>query len=365
MIIKEVTRILEELAPLEHAEDYDNVGLLVGDPEVPVTGILITLDTLEVVVDEAIAGNCNLIVSFHPIIFGGLKRLTGATYVEKAVMKALRHHIAIYAIHTALDNAWEGVNAKISDMLGLTNRSILIPKKGSLRKLTTYVPVDQATVLKEALFQAGAGHIGKYSHCSFGVEGVGSFKAGEDAKPARGRIGTVHYEPEVQLHLVYPGDREDDVINALLKNHPYEEVAYEIVALENNHRYLGSGMVGQLEKPMDEESFLAMVRERMATPVIRHTGLNGKKVSKVAVLGGSGAFAIRHAIGAGADAFITSDIKYHQFFEAGKSLLLMDIGHFESEQFTKNLLLDYLTKKIPNFAISLSKSITNPIKYYY
>lgn len=365
MIVKDVCRIIEELAPPEHAEDYDNVGLLVGDPDEVVTGILVTLDTLEVVVDEAIAGNYNLIVSFHPIIFGGLKRLTGATYVEKAVMKALRHNIAIYAIHTALDNSWEGVNAKISDILGLTNRNILIAKQGVLRKLTTYVPVSQTNVLKEALFRAGAGHIGKYSHCSFSVEGMGSYKAGQDAKPARGRVGAIHYEPEVQLNLVYQGERENDVINALITNHPYEEVAYEINVLENNHRYLGAGMTGQLNKPLDEKSFLHLVRDRMSTQVIRHSQLRGKKVSKVAVLGGSGAFAIGHAIAAGADAFITSDIKYHQFFQAENRLLLMDIGHFESEQFTKTLLLDYLTKKIPNFAISLSKSITNPIKYYY
>ena len=365
MIVKEVTDIIEELAPLQHAEDFDNVGLLVGNEDDPVTGILVTLDTLEIVVEEAITKNCNLIVSFHPILFSGLKKLTGSTYVESAVIKAVRHNIAIYAIHTALDNAWEGVNSKISEILGLNNRRILIPRKGELRKLTTYVPTADANVLKEALFQAGAGHIGNYSHCSFSVEGMGSFKAGLEAEPAKGEVGKIHYEAEVQLHLVYQGDREKAVLNALIKNHPYEEVAYEIIVLENDHQYLGMGMVGYLEKPMDEKAFLNMVKDRMNAPVIRHSVLPGKPVSKVAVLGGSGAFAIRPAIDSGADVLITSDIKYHQFFEAGKSLLLMDIGHYESEQFTKNLLLDYLTKKIPNFAISLSESITNPIKYYY
>ncbi len=365
MIIKEVTDILEELAPLDYAEDFDNVGLLVGDPHTEVSGVLVTLDTLEVVVEEAIQKKCNLIVSFHPILFSGLKKLTGATYVERTVMKALRHHIAIYATHTALDNAWDGVNAKILEVLGIDDRQVLIPKKGVLRKLTTYVPQEDAGKLKEALFNAGAGHIGKYSHCSFSVGGTGSFKAGEGTNPAKGEIGKVHYEPEAQLHLLYPADLEGHILAALQKNHPYEEVAYEIQHLENTYQRLGMGMLGSLEQPMEEKAFLAFVKKRMEASVIRHSALRGKKIKKVAVLGGSGAFAIRHAIAAGADALITSDIKYHQFFEAGEKLLLLDIGHFESEQFTKNLLLDHLTKKIPNFAISLSESITNPIKYYY
>lgn len=364
MIVKEVTDILEELAPLEHAEDFDNAGLLLGDPQSRVDGILITLDTLENVVDEAIAKKCNLIVSFHPILFKGLRKITGATYVERTVMKALKNDIAIYALHTALDNAWEGVNTRIIETLGLQDRHVLIPKSGGIRKLTTYVPQADAENLRNALFDAGAGHIGKYSHCSFSVAGAGSFKAGEGASPAKGRIGAIHYEPETQLHLVYARDREKAVLDALQKNHPYEEVAYEIQVLENTAPQIGMGMCGTFSLPMEETDFLAYVKERMKVSVIRHSALLNKKISKVAVLGGSGAFAISHARAAGADALITSDIRYHQFFEAENQLLLLDIGHYESEQFTKNLLLDYLTKKIPNFAISLSKSITNPITYY-
>jgi len=365
MIVKEATALIEELAPPEYAEDFDNIGLLVGRPEMEVSGILVALDALESVVDEAVDKQYNLIISFHPILFQGLRKLTGATYVERAVMKAIRQDIAIYAIHTALDNAWEGVNAKIAEVLGLHNRSVLIPKAGVLRKLTTYVPVADAPGLKEALFAAGAGQIGNYSHCSFSVEGSGSFKAGEGAKPARGEKGEIHYEPEAQLHLVYPEDREKAVLKALLDHHPYEEVAREITTLNNTHPYLGMGMLGSLEAPMAENDFLAYVRERMETKVIRHSSLLGKQIVKVAVLGGSGAFAIGPAKAAGADVLITSDLKYHQFFEAGGQIVLMDIGHFESEQFTKKLLLDHLTKKIPNFAISLSETITNPVKYYY
>lgn len=365
MIIKEVTDIIEELAPLDYAEDFDNVGLLVGNANNEVSGILIALDTLEVVVDEAINKNCNLIVSFHPIIFSGLKKLTGSTYVERTVMKALRHDIAIYAIHTALDNAWEGVNAGITERLGLNAREILIPKQNALRKLTTYVPESDASSLRKALFQAGAGHIGKYSNCSFSVAGTGSFKAGEGAVPTKGEVGKTHYEAEVQLHLIFPRDREKAVLKALFLNHPYEEVAYEVQVLENTYGQLGMGMVGELKQAMEESVFLAYVKERMSLAVIRHSAPRGKKIKKVAVLGGSGAFAINHAIASGADALVTSDIRYHQFFEAENQLLLLDIGHFESEQFTKSLLGDYLIKKIPNFAISLSESITNPITYYY
>jgi len=365
MIVKEVTDIIETLAPPEYAEDFDNVGLLVGDPQSRVEGILVTLDTLEKVVDEAIDKKCNLIISFHPILFSGLKKITGATYVERTVMKALKHGVAIYAIHTALDNAWEGVNAKLAEVLGLQDRRMLILQKGTLRKLTTYVPEADAETLKEALFAAGAGQIGKYSHCSFSVSGKGSFKAGEGAIPAKGLVGQIHHEPEAQLHLVYPREREKMILEALLKNHPYEEVAYEILALENVHPQIGMGMIGTLEKAIDELDFMALVKKCLGVSVIRHSGFLGRKVRKIAVLGGSGAFAIGHAKAAGADVLVTSDIKYHQFFEAEEQLLLLDVGHFESEQFTKTLLLDYLTKKIPNFAISLSESITNPIKYYF
>ncbi len=363
MIIKEVTRILEELAPLAYAEDFDNVGLLVGDPDIEVSGILVTLDTLESVVDEAIANDCNLIVSFHPIIFSGLKKLTGATYVERTVIKAIRHNIAIYSMHTALDNCAQGVNTKICEMLGLTNCNILIPQKGNIKKLTTYVPKTDAPKLKDALFESGAGNIGNYSHCSFTTEGTGSYRAGQEANPTKGKIGETHYEEEVQINITYTKSVESKVLKSLFKNHPYEEVAYEIVTLENTDQNIGMGMIGELPLPLGELKFLESVKEKMGASGIRHSQLLGKKVKKIAVLGGSGAFAIAAAKAAGADVFITSDIKYHQFYQAESKMIIADIGHYETEQFTKNLLVDYLTKKIPNFAIHLSESKTNPVKY--
>lgn len=364
MIVKEVITVLEELAPLAQAEDFDNVGLLVGDAQMEVTGALVTLDTLENVVDEAIEKNCNLIISFHPIIFGGLKKLTGASYVERVVIKAIEHRIAIYSMHTALDNVPQGVNGKICEVLGLYNTRILIPKKSSIRKLVTYVPKNDANQLKQALFRAGAGNIGNYSNCSFTVDGLGSYEAGENANPTLGEHGKTHYEEETQLHLIYTKAKENQVLSALFKNHPYEEVAYEVTSLENTDQHLGMGMIGELEVAMDEIDFFEHLKKKMRVSCIRHSKTLGKKIKSVAVLGGSGAFAIGAAKSAKADIFVTADVKYHQFYEAESNMIIADIGHYETEQFTKNLLVDHLTKKIPNFAVSLSESITNPIKYY-
>lgn len=364
MIIKEITNILEELAPLAYAEDFDNVGLLVGDPLMEVTGILVTLDTLESVVDEAIEKKYNFIVSFHPIIFNGLKKLTGDNYVERVVIKAIKHNIAIYSMHTALDNSPIGVSAKICEVLGLKNTFILIPKQGTIKKLTTYVPESHLESLKEALFTAGGGSVGKYSHCSFAIEGVGTYQPMESTNPYVGEIGQTHSGSEVQIHMTFPKDKESTLLRALFANHPYEEVAYEITTLDNSNQTLGMGMVGSLEKPMEEVDFLSFLKKRMNAPILRHSVFLGKKVSKIAVLGGSGAFAIAEAKMAGADMFVTADIKYHQFFEAEGKMVIVDLGHYETEQFTKNLLVDYLTKKIPNFAIAKSGRITNPIKYY-
>ena len=363
MIIKEVTDLLEALAPLDNAEDFDNVGLLVGDASDEVSGILVTLDTLENVVDEAIEKNCNLIVSFHPIIFTGLKKITGSDYVQRTVIKAIRNRISIYSMHTALDNSPLGVNARICQTLGLEDPRILIPKNGSIKKLTTYVPRANADKLKGALWNAGAGQIGDYSHCSFSVEGTGTFMAGAEANPSKGNKGELHTEEETQVHVTFTHDRERSVLKALQENHPYEEVAYEVYSLENSNQHLGMGMIGSLSVAMTEKDFIELVKERMGVQFVRHSALLNKKVKKIAVLGGSGGFAIGSAKKAGADIFLTADLKYHQFFTAENKILLLDIGHYESEQFTKNLLVEYLTKKIPNFAIALSESVTNPINY--
>ena len=363
MIVSDVTNILEELAPLANAEDFDNVGLLVGNPNSVVSGILVTLDTLENVVDESITNNLNLIVSFHPIIFSGLKKITGKTYVERVVIKAIQNNISIYSMHTALDNSRYGVNAKICEVLNILNPKILIPKKSTVKKLITYVPTISIDKLKNELYKAGAGNIGNYSNCSFTNEGIGSFKPEKEAIPTIGSIGKIQLENETQLQITFTSSAEKNIMKALFKHHPYEEVAYEVVTLENTDQHIGMGMIGKLAQPIDTLDFLNLVKTRMNTGGIRHTSILNKKVTKVAVLGGSGAFAIKAAKAAGADILITADVKYHQFYEAEDNMVIADIGHYETEQFTKNLLVDYLTKKIPNFAVRLSESKTNPIKY--
>lgn len=364
MTVKDIIQILEEFAPLPYAEDFDNVGLLVGNATNEVSGILVTLDTLENVVDEAIAKNCNLIVSFHPIIFGGLKKITGKNYVERVVIKAIKNDISIYSNHTALDNARYGVNAKICDVLGLSNTKVLIPQKHTIKKLTTYIPKNNIEEVKNALFKAGAGNIGNYSNCSFTVEGNGSYKANEEANPTIGEIGTTHIENEIMITCVFGKDRESAITKALLSSHPYEEVAYDIQTIENTNQHIGMGMIGEMDEEVSELEFLNELKLKMNSKLVRHSALLKKPIKKVAVLGGSGSFAIGAAKAAKADVFVTADLKYHQFYEAENQIILADIGHFETEQFTKNLLVDYLTKKIPNFAIHLSESITNPINYF-
>ena len=363
MKIKDITNYLEELAPLNYAEDFDNVGLLVGNYNTEINGVLVTLDTLEETVDEAIAKNCNLIVSFHPIIFGGLKKLNGNSYVERVVLKAIKNDIAIYATHTALDNSKNGVSAKMCAVLGLKNTKILIPKKEIIKKLTTYVPVDNADAVRNSLFEAGAGNIGKYDNCSFNTMGEGTFRGNENANPTLGKKGENHTEKEVQISVIFESKNESTILNALHKNHPYEEIAYEIVTTENVHQDVGMGMIGEFSSTMDEKEFLLYLKKTMKTDCVRHSNFINKKIKKVAVLGGSGSFAISNAIRAKADAYVSADFKYHEFFKAENSILLADIGHYESEQFTKNLLVDYLTKKFSNFAIILSEKSTNPIYY--
>ena len=370
MTVQDVIHQLHDLAPLDYAEDFDNVGLLVGDKNETVSNILVTLDTLETVIDEAIDNNCNLIISFHPIIFKGLKKLTGKTYVERVVIKAIKHNISIFAIHTALDNAWLGVNSIICDRLGLINKHILIPQKNTIKKLQTYVPTTNAEELKQVLFNAGAGDIGNYDACSFTHEGTGTYRGNKHSNPVLGKKGILHTEKETAISVTLQKHREQHIIKTLFEAHPYEEVAYEISILENSNQHIGMGMLGEFSNERSETEALDHIKTIMNTSVIKHSKLRGKPIKKVAVLGGSGSFAIGAAKAAGADLFITADLKYHDFFSAEDAIVLADIGHYESEQFIKSFLVDYLSEKITNFApalsvgrVILSKTNTNPVKY--
>lgn len=361
--IKEIISVLEEMAPPAYAEDFDNVGLLVGDAEALATGVLVCHDALENVIDEAIAKKCNLVVCFHPILFSGLKKITGKNYVERAVIKAIKNDIAIYAVHTALDNHQKGVNKIFCDALGLTDCKILIPKQNYIKKLITYTIAENAEKVRNALFDAGAGKIGNYEDCSFNSKGIGTYMGNEQSNPQLGERFEFVEGEEIKIEVTFEKHLESKILKALFKSHVYEEVAYEIYNLQNQHQNIGLGMIGVFETPMNETDFLQLVKEKMQCGGIRHSGYTGKMIQKVAVLGGSGSFAIKNAISAGADAFLTADLKYHQFYEAENKVLLADIGHFESERYTKNYIVDFLRKKILNFAIILSEENTNPVKY--
>jgi len=364
MTVGQVAAFLDGIFPRAYAEDFDNIGLLCGEPDVEVSGVLVAHDALECVVDEAVERGLNLIVAYHPIIFKGLKSLTGRTYVERSVMKALRKGVAIYALHTALDNHRDGVSALTARALGLQDLQVLIPQEDNLRVLVTYVPHAQAESLRAALFAAGAGVIGNYDSCSYNVEGYGTFRPLEGAQPFVGKKGSVHTEPETRVSVVFPRHLTGVVEKALREAHPYEEPAYEIYSTVNRHPEIGIGTLGRLPEPVAEREFLVRVKEVLQIPVLRHSALRDKPVERVAVVGGSGAFAIGAARAAGADVLITGDLKYHDFFAGESSIVLVDAGHYETERFVTGYLAGILSEKFPNFAVVESGRGTNPVYYH-
>lgn len=362
MKVLDITRELEKIAPLSLQENYDNAGFLVGDSDSSCTGVLCTLDVTEEVVAEAEARGCNLIVTHHPPIFGGLKKLIGSTLVERVVVAAIKKDISIYAAHTNLDNIIAGVNGKIADILGLKHRKVLQNKRGILKKLFTFVPAEHLETVRNALFAAGAGDISNYTECSFVQDGVGTFKPGVGTQPFSGTVGMRQNEPEVKLEVILPIYREQAVLKALFQSHPYEEVAYDLVELSNEHQSTGSGLVGDID-PLTEQEFLKLLTQ-FNPHMVRHTRLLNRPIQKVAICGGAGSFLISSALRAGADAFVTSDMKYHEFFLAEGRLLICDIGHFESEQFTTDLFVEILEQKFLNFAVLKSEVKTNPVHYF-
>jgi len=364
MTITEITSYLESLAPLSSQESYDNSGLIVGDPQSAVHNVLISLDCIEATIDEAIAKKCQLVIAHHPIVFKGLKRLNGSNYVERTVLKAIKNDIAIYAIHTNLDNYRFGVNYEIGKRLKLNNLRVLEPKNQVLSKLSCFIPETHFEVVSEAIFAAGAGRIGEYSECGFSVQGEGTFRPDSTAQPfigeanQRSQVAERKFEAVCSTHLI------NKIVQAMKSAHPYEEVAYEVFAMQNQNPYEGSGMVGELAEPMEAKAFLQEVKDTFHCGVIRHTDLLDKPISKVAFCGGAGSFLLPSAVRAKADIFITGDYKYHEFFDAEERIVIADIGHFESEQFTSNRIAELLMEKFANFAVRLTEVNTNPINYF-
>lgn len=349
MKIKELTNYLESIAPAAYQESYDNAGLIVGNLETEITGVLVCLDSTEAIIDEAISKSCNVVVAHHPIVFKGLKRFNGNHYVERVVMKAIKNDVAIYAIHTNLDNVYyKGVNAKIAERLGLIDTRILAPKAG-MKKIFTFVPVEHSEKVRQALFEAGAGTIPKFENLSYATVGVGT----------QNRSGGA----QVKLELTFPAVKESSIVKALLKSHPSSDVPYDIMSVENKNSEVGSGMIGSLRKPMNERDFLLQLKKQMKAGCVKYTRLRRRKISKVAICGGAGGFLLKDAIRQGADIFITADYKYHEFFDADGKIVIADIGHFESEQFTIELLHDIITEKFTTFAAYFTEVNTNPVQY--
>jgi dinuclear metal center YbgI/SA1388 family protein len=363
MKLKEIIATLEHFAPLHLQESYDNSGLLLGDENEVIKGALLTLDCTENVVDEAIKLKCNLIIAHHPILFTGLKKLTPKTYVERVLIKAIKNNIAIYACHTNLDNIQQGVNNKIAEKLKLKNCTILKPKQINIKKIVTFIPLSYAEIVRDKLFEIGAGQLGNYSSCSFSSDGTGSFKSNEHGNPFVGKKGKLHLEKETKIEMIFEPHLENDIINCLKKHHPYEEVAYDIYSLDNKIYTVGSGLIGELEVEMNEIPFLKLVKKKFNVPSIKHTQLLNKKVKRIAICGGSGSFLLKDALNTKADVFITADFKYHEYFDAENKLIIADIGHFETEQYTPEIFYEILSKKSSNFALHLSKVNTNPVNY--
>ncbi len=364
MKINQLITALESIAPLAYQEAYDNSGLITGSIEMDCKGILCTLDATEEVIQEAISKGCNLVVAHHPILFKGITKINGKNYVEKALILAIKNDIAIYAIHTNLDNILGGVNSAIAQKIGLTNTKILLPTSKNLVKLITFAPKEYANTILQALFEAGAGNIGNYSEASFSIEGEGSFKGSANSNPTIGEKGIRTLLNEQRIEVILPSYLQEKVVSALKKSHLYEEVAYDLIPLNNENQLVGSGVIGELESEMNEIDFLNQIKAAFGLKIIKHTSLLNKKINTIAICGGTGSFLIPVAKAAKADFFISSDIKYHEFFEAENQIVIADIGHWESEQYTTDLIFALLTTKFPNFAVLKSATYTNPVCYF-
>lgn len=362
MQVRDLTSVIENYAPLSLQESYDNAGLICGSLDNEVSSVLLCTDVTEAVIDEAIAGNFNLIISHHPLSIQPLKNLLPDNWIKRCLIRAIKNDLNIYAAHTNMDAVPKGVSGKIADKLELTKREIL-KKEGKLYSLTFYTPLREAEKVRQAVLDTGAGHIGNYSHCSFNSTGTGTFLSGKDSHPFCGEPSSLHHEEEIKTEITVPDYLLASAVKRLKEVHPYEEPVWNSVCIDNTNPLTGFGIIGELEQAVDTREFLERIKTIFHCGMIRHTALCKPQVKRIAVCGGSGAFLIRQAISAGADLYITGDIKYHDFFNTENRLILADIGHYESEQYTKEIFYELVTKKISKFAVQFSKVNTNPINY--
>lgn len=355
---------IEQWAPFSWQESYDNAGLILGDPDRNVTEALVCFDVTPEVVDEAVRIGAGLIVSHHPAIFKGIKRINPASRLGYMIKQSLCHDIAWCALHTNLDNTLNGVNSYLCEQLGLKDVQPLAPLQDIYGKLQVYVPEAYAEKLRQALAEAGCGAGARYDACSYSSRGEGRFRAGSQAHPFSGQIGELHCEAECKIECLYPLHKTRQVLDVLRTNHPYEEPAFDLLPLRNEATGQGAGAIGNLQESMQETELLDKLKELTGTHCIRHSGFRGRKIRRIALCGGSGGSFIGNACARQADAYITGDLKYHDFADAGSGTWLVDIGHFESEKFAMELIFRFIRKNFPNFAVSISEQARNPVSFY-
>ncbi|WP_353892287.1 Nif3-like dinuclear metal center hexameric protein [Proteinivorax hydrogeniformans] len=334
LAIAEITKELESIAPKSLAYfSKDNNGLLVGDSSQKVNKVMVTLDITEDIMEYAIKSKCDLIISHHPIIFGGIDKIDTKSKTGRIIIKAIQNNISIYAAHTNLDVAWGGVNDSLAKKLGLKVTGVLDKIEASkYYKVVVFVPLDYKEKVLDAMAQQGAGNIGDYSHCTFTTLGEGTFKPLEGSNPFLGETGNLETVKEVKIESIVSSDRLGGVLSGMKNAHPYEEVAYDVLPLQNNPDVYGLGRTTVLEAPITSIELANHVKKELNCTAVKFFGDKGKKVSKVAVLGGSGGSLIKKAKKLNCHAIITSDVDYHQGQLADElDICIIDPGHYHTE----------------------------------
>jgi dinuclear metal center YbgI/SA1388 family protein len=331
MDVRSIIGILERWAPRDVAMQDDNPGLQCGSVADPVRGILVSLDADLPVIQEAVRKRRTMIVTHHPFLFRPLRSIDTGSERGKIIELLLRHRISLYAAHTNLDFSAGGTSHALAEALGVTHPVFLRRSHRLQKKIVTFVPPEHVDRIAQAMAAAGAGILGDYDECSFRVEGIGTFRGNEKSSPTVGKRGRRERVRETRLEMVVAGRQLEQVIGALQKEHPYEEVAYDVFPCENVSTTHGAGVVGSLRRPVALGTFLLRAKRTLGVKALRYTGNPARRVRTIAVCGGSGAELLDDALAAHADVFLTADVKYHDYQRARGKIALVDAGHFETE----------------------------------
>ena len=364
MIIEELTTFIEDKFPLSQQESYDNCGLIVGDPKKTVKKVLLALDCTEQVIKEAKLKKADVIITHHPLMFSSINKLTANDYEGSLIIKLIKSDIALYAVHTNLDNSINGINKYLALKLGLKNLQILVGKEKTFKKIITFVPKAYSQKVITALSAAKAGNIGLYSHCAFVTEGSGCFKPEKGAKPFLGELSKINQVEEVKLEMVFASENQKMIENSLKKAHPYEQPAFDIIELANPNPDIGAGIYGDLPAQINTAEFLKLVKTKLNLSYIRQSNSAKKFISKVAICSGAGFFVFEQAKRLNVDALVTSEIKHHEFLAAENNILLCDIDHHEGEIAAVNIL-DQILQKLENIDTLISKHNLSPAQIFF